>query len=262
MPDESQQGAQQLDASYPAPPDYFALFTDENIARLQSTNQDALPDHGSAGPWLDPVLKYLMPPPPPPASASYSNFGRMWHVTDRLPTLAEQKIPQLYPDGPINRIAELVRLNHSVVFEFLDLVDVLIKDPSLFAARTERIRDIFVNIHHLINEYRGHQAKESLKRMLRQQIESKRTASANVLQKCEALEQTIARLKLDAAAMQANLTPPDHSLPPPLPNDDATTTAKGTSSLAAVPSSPGSHAHVADSGLNAIIESIQGILPA
>ncbi|KAI7821134.1 hypothetical protein BX661DRAFT_200818 [Kickxella alabastrina] len=151
MPDESQQGAQQLDASYPAPPDYFALFTDENIARLQSTNQDTLSDRGAADPWLDP-----------------------------------QKIPQL--------------LNHSVVFEFLDLVD--------------RIRDIFVNIHHLINEYRGHQAKESLKLMLRQQIESKRT-------------------------------PLPILPPPPLPNDDATTTAKDTSSLAAVPSSPDSHTHVA-----------------
>ncbi|KAJ2785008.1 Mediator of RNA polymerase II transcription subunit 7 [Coemansia interrupta] len=116
----------QNDSSHPGPPEYFRLFTDHNIARLAAAPQSALDD---------PDLKFLVPPPPP-TTGTYSNFGRQWPVVDRLPTLAEQNIPQLYPEGPIDRIAELKKLNHSLLFEFLDLVNVLIKDPSLSISTT------------------------------------------------------------------------------------------------------------------------------
>ncbi|KAJ2546289.1 Mediator of RNA polymerase II transcription subunit 7, partial [Coemansia sp. RSA 1933] len=191
MQDQSQQ---QLDASYPAPPDYFSLFTDANIARAaHSDPADALDS---------PDLRFLVPPPPP-SSGSYSIFGRSWQVNDRLPSLAEQNIPQLYPDGPIDRIAELKSLNHAAIFEFLDLVDILIKDPSQYSARTDRIRNIFVNAHHLINEYRDHQAKESLKLMLRRQIDNKRRAAEATRSKSALLKQSIHSLKqgaLDSSA--------------------------------------------------------------
>ncbi|KAJ1898036.1 Mediator of RNA polymerase II transcription subunit 7 [Coemansia sp. IMI 209127] len=193
MQDQSQQ---HLDASYPAPPDYFTLFTDANIARATGTDTaDALDN---------PDLRFLVPPPPP-TSGSYSTFGRTWQVNDRLPSLAEQNIPQLYPDGPIDRIAELKSLNHTAIFEFLDLVDVLIKDPSQYAARTDRIRNIFVNAHHLINEYRDHQAKESLKLMLLRQIDNKRLAAEATRTKCAHLRQVIASLKQDALGSKTSL---------------------------------------------------------
>ncbi|KAJ2399549.1 Mediator of RNA polymerase II transcription subunit 7 [Coemansia sp. RSA 2559] len=194
MQDQSQP---HLDASYPAPPDYFSLFTDANIARVSST--------GMADALDNPDLRFLVPPPPP-TSGSYSTFGRTWQVNHRLPSLAEQNIPQLYPDGPIDRIAELKSLNHSVIFEFLDLVDVLIKDPSQYAARTDRIRNIFVNAHHLINEYRDHQAKESLKLMLLRQIDNKRLAAEATRAKCAHLRQTIASLKQDALNSKTSLS--------------------------------------------------------
>ncbi|KAJ2000567.1 Mediator of RNA polymerase II transcription subunit 7 [Coemansia thaxteri] len=194
MPEQLQPAGQQLDASYPAPPDYFTLFTDANMTSLAST------DTGAA--QADSELKFLVPPPPP-SSGTYSVFGRTWQVHDRMPTLAEQNIPQLYSEGPIDRITELKRLNHLILFEFLDLVDVLIKDPSQFGARTERIRDIFVNAHHLINEYRGHQAKETLKSMLQQQIESKRASAKATLDKCRELEAVVVQLRQEAAAAAA-----------------------------------------------------------
>ncbi|KAJ1731060.1 Mediator of RNA polymerase II transcription subunit 7 [Coemansia biformis] len=199
MQESAQQGGgQQLDASYPAPPDYYSLFTDANLGRL------ATADAGAA--LADPELKYLLPPPPPPADGTYAGFGRLWQVRGRLPGLSEQNIPQLYPEGPVDRIAELKRLNRSVVFEFLDLVDVLVKDPSQFSARTERIRDVFVNIHHLINEYREHQAKETLKLMLRQQIDSKRQAAESTRARCDELAQTVERLRLETASARAELS--------------------------------------------------------
>ncbi|KAJ2014135.1 Mediator of RNA polymerase II transcription subunit 7 [Coemansia sp. S85] len=200
MPDQSQSAGQQLDASYPAPPDYYVQFTDANVARLASTDTDAALD--------DPELKFLVPPVPP-LSGSYSGFGRLWQVQDRLPTLAEQNIPQLYSEGPIDRITELKRLNHSILFEFLDLVDVLIKDPSQFSARTERIRDILVNAHHLINEYRSHQAKETLKLMLQQQIDAKRESTRITLEKCKELQAEVERLRQEAAAVDIHTSAPE-----------------------------------------------------
>ncbi|KAJ2321343.1 Mediator of RNA polymerase II transcription subunit 7 [Coemansia sp. RSA 2702] len=188
---------QQLDSSFPAPPDYYSAFTDANVQRLAEVDCKAELD--------DPELKLLVPPPPP-QSGTYSSFGRVWHVHDRLPTLAEQNIPQLYPEGPVDRVAELKRLNRSVIFEFLDLVDVLVKDPSQYTARTDRIRDVFVNIHHLINEYREHQAKETLKLMIQQQIDGKRQTTERILSKCQELEQTIERVKLEAADTGTELT--------------------------------------------------------
>ncbi|KAJ2470873.1 hypothetical protein IWW56_006444, partial [Coemansia sp. RSA 2131] len=58
MQDDTQgSGGPQLDASYPAPPDYYKLFTDANIQRLADI------DHEEA--MEDPELKFLAPPPPP-----------------------------------------------------------------------------------------------------------------------------------------------------------------------------------------------------
>ncbi|KAJ2638832.1 Mediator of RNA polymerase II transcription subunit 7 [Coemansia sp. RSA 1694] len=253
MPDQSQPGGQQLDASYPAPPDYFALFTDANVARLASTEASAALD--------DAELKFLVPPEPP-ASGSYAGFGRLWQVHDRLPTLEEQNIPQLYSEGPIDRITELKRLNHSILFEFLDLVEVLIKDPSQFSARTERIRDIFVNAHHLINEYRSHQAKETLKLMLQQQIEAKRTSSRATLEKCRELEVEVERLRQEAAAVEMDTRGPaaaaaaaavgDLSSPQRLTSSEAPGNNAAGSSLLA-------QSAIAAAGLQAIVEAVQAI---
>ncbi|KAJ2355798.1 Mediator of RNA polymerase II transcription subunit 7 [Coemansia erecta] len=244
MQDSTQQGGgggQQLDASYPAPPDHFSLFTDANIQRMADTDREAAMD--------DPELKFLAPPPPP-QSGTYTVFGRMWHVRDELPTLAEQNITQLYPDGQIDRVAELKRLNRSVIFEFLDLVDVLVKDPSQFAARTERIRDVFVNIHHLINEYREHQAKETLKLMIRQQIDGKRQATERTLAKCTELEQTIERLRLEAADTKTEISEANQSI-----GSDSDGDSKSKSNI----HGGARQAQITQSGLAKIAEAVQAL---
>ncbi|KAJ2079424.1 Mediator of RNA polymerase II transcription subunit 7 [Coemansia sp. RSA 988] len=242
MQDSSQQDAagQQLDAMYPSPPDYYSIFTNDNIQRLSAAGDDSALE--------DPELRFLLPPPPPD-SGSYTIFGRIWQVQDRLPSLSEQNIPQLYPEGPIDRIAELKRLNRMAIFEFLDLIDVLVKDPSQYGARTERIRDVFVNIHHLINEYRQHQAKETLKLMLREQIASKRQAKERTLSKCEEVKRNIERLKVEATKTRAELSAAAASedskyqqVESDKPNDDSTTAD-----------------HITQDGLAKIMVTLQGL---
>ena len=52
---------------------------------------------------------------------------------------------------------ELLKLQKSLLFKYLELVDVLVKYPSLWKEKASEIDLILVNMHHLINDYRPHQ---------------------------------------------------------------------------------------------------------
>ncbi|KXJ79402.1 hypothetical protein RP20_CCG001096 [Aedes albopictus] len=96
------------------------------------------------------------PKPPAPIQGTYQMFG-----------------PQ-----PFDRKKELKKLNHSLLVNFLDLIDLLVHNPDS-PQRAEKIEDLnllFVHIHHLLNEFRPHQARETLRVMMelqqRQRIET------------------------------------------------------------------------------------------
>lgn len=79
-------------------------------------------------------------------------------------SLESQGIRRLIPQH-FDRRKELKKLNHSLFANFLDLIDLLIHYPDS-PKRTEKIEDLsllFVHIHHLLNEFRPHQARETLR---------------------------------------------------------------------------------------------------
>jgi len=133
-------------SSMPIPPmQYVKLYTDENVRR------------GSA------------PGPPPPLTDSYSMFGNVFTTEDCIVnSLESQGVRRLYSAKDVDRKKELKKLNHSVLVNFLDLLDFLIKSPDS-EKRVEKIGDLnllFIHMHHLINEFRPHQARETLRVML------------------------------------------------------------------------------------------------
>ena len=70
-----------------------------------------------------------------------------------------QGIKRLYSTKDIDRKKELRKLNHSILVNFLDLIDILIKCPES-PRREEKVEDInllFIHMHHLVNEFRPHQ---------------------------------------------------------------------------------------------------------
>ena len=111
------------------------------------------------------------PPPPPPLANTepYRMFGQAFSPEDCIiSSLESQGIPRLYSTKDLDRKKELKKLNHSILVNFLDLLDLLIKAPDS-VKREEKIKDLdhlFINMHHLINEFRPHQARETLRVML------------------------------------------------------------------------------------------------
>ncbi len=124
---------------------YAKMYTDENVRRG------------------------MAPPPPPPLNDSYTMYGNVFTNEDCIvSSLESQGIRRLYSAKDVDRKRELRKLNHSVLVNFLDLLDLLIKAPDS-SKREEKIEDLnllFIHMHHLINEFRPHQARETLRVLL------------------------------------------------------------------------------------------------
>ncbi|XP_064457403.1 mediator of RNA polymerase II transcription subunit 7-like [Ornithodoros turicata] len=132
-------------SSLPLPPmQYVTLYSDENMQRGRA------------------------PSPPKPIQESYTMFGAPFHSDDLIiRPLESQGIRRLYPQNYEHK-KELKKLNHSILVNFLDMLDTLIRCPDT-PRREEKKEDLnllFVHIHHLINEFRPHQARETLRVML------------------------------------------------------------------------------------------------
>jgi len=149
----------------PAPPDYFKEFTDENIRNNSC------------------------PKPPKIPTDAVKIFGTdqcsSWGTVRPLETY---NFPRLHPQYCDHR-KELKKMVQSVAIGFLDLLDILTKVPDS-RERNQRIDDLmllFIHIHHMINEFRPHQARESLKLILEVQKRRRETLSQNlkkVIDKC------------------------------------------------------------------------------
>jgi hypothetical protein len=75
---------------------------------------------------------------------------------------------------------ELRRLNRMLLFSFLDLLEVLVHTPKDFQRKVDEIELILVNMHHLLNYYRPHQARANLATLLEEQIQARRAAIAQI----------------------------------------------------------------------------------
>ncbi|XP_063375256.1 mediator of RNA polymerase II transcription subunit 7 [Cydia amplana] len=142
-------------SSLPLPPmQYINFYTDDNVRRNRA------------------------PLPPRPIHDSYSMFGHPFNADDTIiRSLESQGFRRLYPMH-FDRRRELKKLNHSLLVNFLDLLDLLVHCPDS-PKRAEKVEDLsllFIHIHHLLNEFRPHQARETLRVMMelqkRQRVET------------------------------------------------------------------------------------------
>ncbi|KFM65873.1 mediator of RNA polymerase II transcription subunit 7-like [Stegodyphus dumicola] len=174
-------------SSLPLPPlQYVNLYTDENIQKGRA------------------------PSPPKSNMDTYTMFGSTYHADDPIiRPLESQGIRRLYPQNYDHK-RELKKLNHSILVNFLDMLDILIRCPDT-NKREEKKEDInllFIHTHHLINEFRPHQARETLRVMLdvqkRQRIETTERFQKQLEKVMEVLQTTLASLP-DTADMDNKL---------------------------------------------------------
>ncbi|XP_002734039.1 mediator of RNA polymerase II transcription subunit 7-like [Saccoglossus kowalevskii] len=150
-------------SSLPLPPmQYINNYTDENIASGTTPK-----------------------PPLPIENSNYCMFGQSYHTDDLIVRpLESQGIKRLH-SKVFDHKRELKKLNHSILVNFLDLLDILISTPGA-GKREEKINDmnlLFIHMHHLVNEYRPHQARETLRVMMEVQ-KRQRIETAERFQKC------------------------------------------------------------------------------
>lgn len=122
---------------------------------------------GSGAPQETPIR-----PPTPPGQNVYRMFGNLYNLDDSiLRSLESQGVRRVYPQT-YNRKRELRKINFSILANYLDLLDIITRDPSS-PKRTERLDNLavlFINMHHLVNEYRQHQARDLLREILSYQV--------------------------------------------------------------------------------------------
>ncbi|KAJ3660027.1 hypothetical protein Zmor_011683 [Zophobas morio] len=164
-------------SSLPLPPmQYVNHYTDEMIRRGRA------------------------PRPPPPIQDNYHMFGNAFNTEESIiRPLESQGIKRLYPLH-FDRRRELKKLNQSLLANFLDLLDLLVNCPDS-PRRAEKVEDLsllFIHIHHLLNEFRPHQARETLRVMMelqrRQRIETANRFQKHLDKVMEILQQAIQSL--------------------------------------------------------------------
>ncbi|RIA98528.1 mediator complex, subunit Med7 [Glomus cerebriforme] len=183
---------QNVASVYPLPPEYYKRYTDENLDILKQVKEQGEETFVSSGGALPQNFNILeLEPPTPITEGYYYTFNDKWPVVDVLLSLKEQGEQQLYPSGEINRIVELKKLNQSAIFNFLELLNSLAKDPERSDEKFKQIKLIFLNMKHMLNEYRPHQARETLRLILKNQLEDRRRATEEIKNRCNEFAKTL-----------------------------------------------------------------------
>jgi mediator of RNA polymerase II transcription subunit 7 len=182
----------------PAPPSFWRQFTDANVERVARLKEADEP--------IPTELEALVPPPVP-ADGKYQCFGAPFNVSHNdihqnccgeanllqiyqlLPSLEEQSQERLYPvsatvdnaqdqsDGSktvpawtLDRAFELKKIARSMLLNYLELIGIISQDPTAAHIKIDHLTTLFLNAHHIINEYRPHQARETLILMAEERI--------------------------------------------------------------------------------------------
>lgn len=177
-----------LASTFPNPPTFWKDFTPDKIARVEELRAAHAQRNGG-----DPLTTRIpdlpeellnLQPPLEPADGRWRVFGDQYMLDDKLPTLEEQGIANLPSAAPteskdvphfFDRALELKRLAKSLLLNFLELSGTLSRNPSHAEAKVQDLRTLFINFHHILNEYRPHQARESAIAMMQEHLDRTRT---------------------------------------------------------------------------------------
>lgn len=143
-------------------------------------------------------------------------FGQKVSLDDAIiAPLEAHGTKRLYPRSEYDHKKELKKINASILVNFLDLVDVLVKCPDT-DKRIEKCNDLatlFINFHHLINELRPHQARETLRVWLTAQKRTRDEITKKLNAEMDKMSKVLENYYAFEAANKLNEQQQDESVP-------------------------------------------------
>ncbi|KAI6778547.1 uncharacterized protein J7T54_003297 [Emericellopsis cladophorae] len=218
---------QSLVGTFPEPPSFYKDFTPANVARIEELRKTAgLKD---LTPRLPNVPEYLinLQPPAEPEDGKWRVFGDHYTLEDKLPTLEEVGAVSLPPTHPsrlqsspsssqvaqnnhYDHALELKRLTKSLLLNFLELLTTLSQNPGHASAKISDINTLLINIHHALNEYRPHQARESAAELMQDHLDTIRRETTSVREGVDRARRVLEGLgSLTFAEREASQAPVD-----------------------------------------------------
>ncbi|BGP20020.1 hypothetical protein JCM10213v2_008155 [Rhodosporidiobolus nylandii] len=198
QPPQDASPPEEFDTSFfPAPSPFYLRYTSRNLA----LSPDALIADVPGEPA--PFKRSEMEPPNVDwivEDGSYGVFGETWPVEEKVPTLEEMGVKEMFERGA-DRKASLLTLLRTLIVTYTHLLDSLLTPPPSLAhprpplpdgsqaptdpeRLTEHMRLVAINMHYLVNELRPVQARETLKGMMRSQIELRKAKTAAIKHHC------------------------------------------------------------------------------
>jgi mediator of RNA polymerase II transcription subunit 7 len=84
--------------------------------------------------------------------------------------------PLDFETNHLNQQEKLKLLNRKILQSAVELLNVMIHDTPNANKKMEQLRLLLIHFHHGLNEYRPHQARETLMLIMKKQIEKKKQA--------------------------------------------------------------------------------------
>lgn len=100
----------------------------------------------------------------------------------------------IHSQWTLDRAAYIKKMTQSLMLNYLEMLGVLSVDPARWQEKYEHMQTLLFNAHHLINEYRPHQARASLITMLEEQLAKRREEVEGVRRMREKIEGVLAGL--------------------------------------------------------------------
>ncbi|EGZ67793.1 hypothetical protein NEUTE2DRAFT_42664, partial [Neurospora tetrasperma FGSC 2509] len=178
-----------LASFFPDPPLFWKAFTPSNLQAYADIKQQYASQHGI--PVEDVVrvpdlpadsdLIYLQPPAEP-KDGTWRLYGEPQSLEESLQPLESAGIEP--PGGaPSTQTHDtlhlhLKRLSKSLLLNFLELLGIMSLDPAAGSQKAADLRTLFLNFHHVLNEYRPHQAREQLIQLMQERLDQTRAETA------------------------------------------------------------------------------------
>jgi mediator of RNA polymerase II transcription subunit 7 len=157
-----------LKSPFPAPPPFWKHFTTTNLARLSELTT---PNPSSTRPANLPYELAVLLPPPPPNFGSYTTFSALNQVHPGAEPPSREIMLFDITAPSFNPAVALMRLTKSLLLNFLELMTIMTDNPGERTEKVADIRRLIINVHAVINMYRPHQARESVRERLRGMLE-------------------------------------------------------------------------------------------